>query len=188
MGFEKVVTLFAEKTISLIRDQKSIEGRYLGTTSGPNALNPSKPQQKHFFATETGTIAVWGATNLDIGMAARKPGEYVKATFSHTAKPLKPGRKGMNIFDVYVDNDLFSPIGNLSLVAEGSSESDTVDYSGSDVDDTSDADDSVGNTVGASRQPQSQANSTPSDAAARAQALLARSRAATASGGVKRTG
>jgi hypothetical protein len=91
MARQAVVTLSTDKTISLGKDSKYIEGFFIGTKQAPAKLSKSGFQSVHIVKTETGNVGIWGFYTLNDSLSSVKPGTMVFITYKGKV-PLKGGK------------------------------------------------------------------------------------------------
>lgn len=130
MGFEKVVDLDSDTTISLGgRNKKTgkpnpsrIEGYYIGTKDVPSRLSRDGTAKLHVLQTAKGNVGVWGKTHLNRKMLLVPAGAMIRVT--HTGMTPTPTGE-MYKYEVEVDKS------NTIEVSAPSNE--TVSYENSDV-------------------------------------------------------
>lgn len=109
MGFEKVVALESEVTVSLGGINKKtnkanptqVEGYFLGSRQVVDLKKKSGFEFIHYFLTEEGNIGVWGKTNLNNGIKNVEIGCMTRVTSTGKTRPTPNG--DMKLFDVEVD-------------------------------------------------------------------------------------
>jgi hypothetical protein len=109
MAYQKVRALEADVTYALGKlnkktgktDPKMVEGYYLGTRLVETPLGDST---LHYFETQSGVVAVWGATKLNSGLSQVKLGNMTRVEFVGVGKPSK-GKQGARLFDIQQDPD-----------------------------------------------------------------------------------
>lgn len=114
MARKKVISLNADITIEY-KDKPGTkwEGFYIGFKTVETNYGPTK---LHHFVTDKGTVAAWGAGQLDGDLALIPRGTYAFVEF---VKKI-PGTKGRNprlVFNVDFDDELTMDVGGISQSA-----------------------------------------------------------------------
>lgn len=119
MAYKKHVELQTDNAIQLGGKDKSgkanptsIEGYYLGYKTTPD--QGYGPGTLHIFQTETGTVGVWGKTNLNRILTAERRGQMVLVEFTGMGQA-KKGRRPAYNYELQYDEENTMDVSGIEL-------------------------------------------------------------------------
>lgn len=128
MARRKVVVIDAEKTIEWDKPGRKVSGHYVGFKEVESTFGLSK---LHVLSTETGTVGVWGAAQLDEQLKEVARGAMCWITFLGK-KPIK-NKKTKKFFETEWDDELVDEaLASAAIVQREASEEEQEEESGSE--------------------------------------------------------
>lgn len=166
MAFKELTSLDTDNTTSLGGKNKegktnptSIEGYYVGSKDVESKLSKSGLCKLHVFQTKTGSVGVWGKTDMDRKMETAVIGMLTQVKFTGFSEP-KPGKRPMYKYTVAQDSDHTIEVAPAS---ETPTDAYTNDYAAEPEDETSlDEEETPMDEVKATSAPKRAVTSTPS--------------------------
>lgn len=139
MSFQELPDLSCDKAIQIggidkktkKANPKQIEGFFIGSRDVESKKSKTGFTKLHVFKTATGTVGVWGKTNLDTQLQSVKLGVMTRVTFvGMVATKNNPMYK----YKVQIDNDNVLDGVDLEALQSAGAESSGEDSSGSNYD------------------------------------------------------